>query len=221
MYAYNKVALDDRVFVFIYGCAMHDAILQKSFTGEKKWVGQVSEARTAVKHYIDSVLCGEFSNGSESVEKAHEKAFLETVNAVCCAINTSTLREANADVFSFGNAQKLINMTVKHVYAHTYSNPSVRECFRYCHCPLDSIMLGKVWKAYKEAFGKEKTTCDLGNSVDFQTSWGNEGSENGRQAKLSVLPPRYSRFQNAIKAIVQKERGDMFPIEFDYIIWKN
>ena len=221
MYKYSKANLDDHVFHFIYGCAMHDAILQKAFEGKKDWVGKVTEAEKLVKGYIGRILDGNFRNDNATTRDAHEKAFLDTANAVCHAINTSELKASKDCLFSFGNAQKLINMTVKHVYAHTYSNASIRECFRHCHCPLDSIMLSKVYTAYRKAYGPAKTRVDLGCSDDFHVAWGKEGADGNLQKPLTELPSRYAAFQTAIKALVSADGGDCFAIEFDYLVWKS
>ena len=88
---------------------------------------------------------------NDTVRAAHEKLFLETAINVCKSINNYEGKPDTAGNFSFGNAQKLINMTIKHIYLHTYTIdslgfPSIRERFRYCHCPMDSIMLQDVWK---------------------------------------------------------------------------
>ena len=37
--------MKDRLFEFIYGCALHDAILQLAFKGEKKWIYEVNAAK--------------------------------------------------------------------------------------------------------------------------------------------------------------------------------
>ena len=39
----NKIK--DKIFEFVYGCALHDAILQLAFKGEKKWIYQVNGAK--------------------------------------------------------------------------------------------------------------------------------------------------------------------------------
>lgn len=222
-YNYNKVKMDEKVFNFIYGCALRDAILQKSYNGERTWIGSdVPEAQSYVKEYIYRVLRGDFEKDDEIIEKAHDKAFLETAINVCKVINGYTKKPAGAGRFSFGNAQKLINMTVKHVYAHTYSihtvgYASIRECFRYCHCPMDSVMLSTIWKEYREIFGLDKRRVALGS--DFCMAWGNEDFEIDK-AGNAVLPSRYKNFQKAILDIIAKEKGNIFPIEYDYIAWK-
>lgn len=221
-YNYNNMKMDEKVFNFIYGCALRDAILQKSYDGERTWIGSdVPEAQDYVKKYINRVLMGEFEKDDEAVKKAHDKAFLETAINVCNAINGYIKKPIGAGRFSFGNAQKLINMTVKHVYAHTYSihtvgYSSIRERFRYCHCPMDSIMLSTVWKEYRETFGLKERKI-LGSN--FGKAWGKEDFEIDKVGN-AMLPTRYTKFQNAILKTIVKDGGNVFPIEYDYIAWK-
>ena len=59
-YTYNRQEMNSRAFYFIYGCAMHDAILQKAFKGDKKWVGKVDSAKNILSVYITKVLNNEF-----------------------------------------------------------------------------------------------------------------------------------------------------------------
>ena len=208
--------MNSRAFSFIYGCALRDAILQKAFIGKKDWIEKVTEAQKPVRKYINSVLAGEFNKDND--KQKHEEAFLTTAIDVCNIINQNKPDDAE-DTFSFGNAQKLINIVSKHVYAHTYSlhflgETSIRDNFRFCHCPMDSIMLLHVWRAYKKAFGAECRKNDLGN--DFLKSWGSEDFviiENEIHH-----PDRYVRYQKAIERLKGTE---IFPIEYDYLVWKN
>jgi len=208
-YTYNQQEIDEKVIEFIYGCAMHDAILQRAFSGEKVWVGQVKEAKIVLKKYIDKVLTNKFASQEE-----HDAEFLDTANAICAAINEKRPLEKETDTFSFGNAQKLINIVVKHVYTFCYQNHDLREGFRFCHCPLDSIMLNEVWKR-RDAW-KEKV--DIGDLDDFCKPWGSEGTVGDTQPRLDRFPLRYDIYQQAIRAIIGT--GTMFPIEFDFVIWK-
>ena len=212
-YVYNRNEIRAAVFDFIYGCALRDAILQKAFECEdKKWVRKVTVAQALVRNYIDCILRGDYA--SPASKSRHDEFFISTANAVCAAIN-SAKPSSCACTFTFGNAQKLINMTVKHVYAHTYSCPKTRECFRNCHCPMDSIMLEKVWKAYKDTFDDKSRKAALISSDYFHSAWSNEGIT----LPLSLLPNRYERFQNAIVEIIAKNGGDILPIEYDYLVW--
>ena len=222
MYNYDRAILDDHIFNFIYGCALHDAVLQKAFKGERTWIADVTEAKETVKKYINRVVKGDFKNADDETKKKHEDFFLKTAKEVCKQINNSNFKPTNISVgnFTFGNAQKLINMTVKHVYAHTYSihlldYASIRNHFRHCHCPMDSIMLDKVWKEYKNSFDNSIRKKELGNCECFHKSWGNEDFNTDKQ----ILPCRYKKFQEAIKNIVDEKQGNIYPIEYDYIFW--
>jgi len=206
-YTYNQKEMNIRAFHFIYGCAIHDAILQKAFKGDKKWVGNVDSAKKVLSIYIGKLLNNEFLT-----QENHDHCFLETANSICKEINYHKPEDVETDVFSFGNAQKLINIAVKHTYTFCYKMPSMRECFRFCHCPLDAIMLKRVWDMCK---GK----VELGKMQDFCKPWGSEGIVGNEQPELQEFPERYNLFQYAIRELIGC--GDIFPIEFDYVEWKN
>lgn len=223
MLVYNQNEMNNKTFMFIYGCALHDAILQKSFEGKKDWIGKLSNPPKILRDYIDKVLGGDFKNGDEKTKQAHDIAFLETAIKLCDEINLSKPSYAEDD-FSFGNAQKLINIAIKHVYTHTYTldligSKNIREYFRFCHCPMDAIMLSHVWKTYKEVFSQKERAQNLTSGKDFLKSWGNEDFDVSNGEK--VFPERYIQYQKAIKNIVIKKGLSVFPIEYDYIAWKN
>lgn len=205
-YTYDQQKMKKQTLDFIYGCAMADAVLQKSFKGEKTWVGQVESAKSVLDAYLSKVLNNEFASQPE-----HDKFFLSTANEVCEEINNSKPQGIETDVFSFGNAQKLINIAVKHTYTFCYHTPSLREGFRFCHCPVDAIMLGNVWRLCKGKF-------DVGKQQDFCKSWGSEGAVGNEQPLLTEFPARYALFQKSVRDLI--DCGDMFPIEFDYVVWK-
>lgn len=213
---YHQEEMHRKVFAFVYGCAMHDAILQKAFPAEdKKWIGEEESAKDRLRAYIDQVLQNSFVSQDD-----HDRHFLATANDICTCINNSKHKPAAMNVdFSFGNAQKLINITVKHVYSVCYYNAALRKGFQYCHCPVDRIMLGKVWEMYKDATDRKTCAAKLGTKEQFCTSWGKEGLETGKQPLLSSLPERYVTFQQTVRTLIGE--GDICPIEFDYINWKS
>ena len=206
-YTYNQQEMRNRAFCFIYDCAMHDAILQRAFNGEKTWVGKVDSAKTILSEYVCKVLNNEFPTQLE-----HDSCFLQTANSICKEINSRKPTDIETDIFSFGNAQKLINITIKHIYTFCYQMPSLRDGFRFCHCPVDAIMLQKVWKLCKG-------NIDLGKQQELCKSWGSEGSIENEQPELQDFPERYDLFQKTIRKLI--DCGDIFPIEFDYVEWKN
>lgn len=186
-----------KIFDFIYRMAMRDATMMKAYEGEnKKELFRISEARDIVKKYADKVIEGCYTTDSDK----HEKEFCETAQKVCKAINKSK-------DFNFGNAQKLINMTVKYLYAGYYENEYLRENFKYCHCPMDRVMLEYVWKEYGD---KEKLNKGI-EKGKFKAGWGQEKWENGN------LPQRYCNFQIAVRELAEERK--LYPIEYDYYIW--
>ena len=211
-YLYDRQTISNKIFEFIYGCAMRDAVLQKAFIGEKAWVEGVEESKNILERYINKVLSNEFEN-----QEDHDEIFLITANDICKAINNKKPDYA-ADIFSFGNAQKLINITAKHFYSLCYYDRNLRDSFRYCHCPLDSIMLNKIWKMYKETFGNEARKNKLISVEFFCQSWGNEGVQENIQPELFSFPNRYMKFQSAIRDIIGND--NLYSVEFDYLIWQ-
>ena len=178
-YTYNQEIISSKIFDFIYMCAMRDAIIREAFKGEKTWIESVATAKVILRKYIDRVLNNEFDS-----QRNHDNCFLEIANEICQAINEAKPQNGIA-TFSFGNAQKLINMTVKYMYGFCYQNPDLRGGFRYCHCPLDSIMLNKVWQRCEVHYGGSNRRREkLGRSDEFLKPWGTEGSKNRIQPNL-------------------------------------
>jgi len=191
----------DKIFAFAYDMAMRDATLQGAFTGKKAELSKNKDARKAVKHYIDQVFDGKFK--SEDDQDDHNNCFYITADTVCEKIGSG---------FMFGNAQKLINMTVKYMYIACYKNTDLREKFRFCHCPVDSYMLAYVWdelKRNKDDFLKQKGYTKTGRNA-FTASWSREEKSKGIDE-----PARYSDFQQAVRRLAK----DKFPIEYDYMHW--
>lgn len=192
----------NQIFDFVYLLSMREAVSRKAFAGNKKDLIDITGAKDAVKDYIDDVLDGKLSS-----VRIHDDAFLETAIAVCDSIN----KVIKSPKFTFGNAQKLINMVVKHFYIIFYHNPSVRTLFEFCHCPVDSQMLENVWglmKNYPSLEIKPRKT-------EFCSSWSKEdfAIDNGSRK----IPERYAKFQRVVREVCKVE--GCIPIEVDYYLW--
>lgn len=90
--------VDCRIFDFVYEMAMRDATMRTAFSGDRKNIRQNLQAKNAVHRYIDNILSG------------NEYDFYETESVVENALSKYG--------FSFGNCQKLINMTAKYFILH-------------------------------------------------------------------------------------------------------
>ena len=210
--------IQEKIFDFVYILSMHEAVRREAFPGEKKWLYDFSDpnmlgAKNCVKSYIDRILFGKpFSS-----QKEHDDFFLETAIKICDCINQSKQSE-NSD-FTFGNAQKLINMVVKHFYIIYYYCKNVREKFVYCHCPMDSRMLEKVYANRTKVpaiFGKYIKKSNIKSSKKgFVDSRSKEDFDNS-SGKRSI-PERYNDYQEYIREVCESK--GMIPIEYDYYMW--
>lgn len=201
--------VDDKIFEFIYTIAMRDATLQKAYEliGYKTSKGakkpddykkeellQNSTAKDIIREYIDNIIAGNNLNFYD-VEKDVEKSFDSFIKG-----------KKYLSSFTFGNCQKLINMTVKYFYIVTYSDPAIRSHFNDCHCPMDNVMI----KAIKNELKKDnKSLKDFGVKNDDLKSWSKIVNSNTSQ---------YDAFQEIVKYLAQKQ--GVSPIEYDYLMWK-
>lgn len=201
----KKMCLDDKIFRFIYIGAMRDAILQLAYKGEKKWLMEaniLNVLRDEIKPFIDKILNGEYLSQDE-----YDKDFLRITINICEYINDN--HKANNN-FTFGNAQKFLNIMIKYFYITSYKIDNLKENFRFCHCPMDQQLLVNIWSNRKQLdFVKQ-----LGKRESFLKSWGNEEfaiNDDGEK----TYPERYILFQHAVRCIAK----DMSPLEYDYHIW--
>lgn len=195
------------VFRFIYVAAMRDAVLQGAYEGERKWLQTdgTKEAMEKIQVYISKILNGELKD-----RVIHDKAFLDTAKTVCEIINRLEKDKSQKEFFTFGNAQKLINMTVKYIYINTYNDLNLRENFCSCHCPMDRVLLKVVWKECIKNKGDVKSDW-------FLTSW---GKENWKDEKKEDFPDRYACFQNAVINLSENfHDGKIYPVEYDFLTW--
>lgn len=189
--------MDRTILEFIYVLAMREATIQQAFKGEKRQLTDVKKNKETVD--ILETFVNDAINVGFQYQEDYDKRFYNTANNICDKINKYNI-EGNG-VFNFGNAQKLINMTMKYLYIMCYKHEEKRELFRFCHCPMDSILLKHVWE-------KRKDLPEWNNwkREDFLASWGNE--KDGHE--------RYNAFQKAIKEL---KDDNQYALEYDYQIW--
>lgn len=185
-----------KIFDFIYTMALRDATMRRAYEGERTPLFKNDDAKNATREYINALLRGEnpdFYTTAETVEngfrdKGHE--------------------------FTFGNTQKLINMTVKYMYIAAYQKEhyaDLREKFKGCHCPMDSIMVKKVIKEIKSQIDEEEV-CELlkGHERNWRSFLQNAWSKMDKDKDKD----QYKLFQNLVKYLSDKK--GLTPIEYDY-----
>lgn len=173
--------------------AMRDATMRSAFSGDRKSIRQNMQAKNAVQKYINDILTGK------------EYSFYKTEIVVENALSQYG--------FSFGNCQKLINMTAKYFYIATYGNEIIKNNFANCHCPMDSIMIKNAISSYSQKNEKEFCIKDIKKAL-ANVSW----SRLTRDGRGNV-PQQYELFQQII-SILAKEEG-MTPLEYDYFRWNS
>lgn len=204
------MTFNNEIFDFVYAIAMRDATQQKAYEligyktskGAKKLddykkeeLLQNSIAKNIISKYIDDIIAGNNPNFYD-VEKDVEESFASFIKG-----------KKYLSFFTFGNCQKLINMTVKYFYIVTYPCPTIRSYFNNCHCPMDNVMIKTVKRELKN---NKKPLKDFNiTSAELSKSWSRIVQGNTSQ---------YDTFQDIVKYLA-KQQG-VNPIEYDYLMWK-
>lgn len=212
--------MQDKTFDFIYGMALRDATKQQAYKvgkGEKIALYKACPAKSIVKKYIDDLLDGKNPDFYKTAKKAENE-----------------FHAKQYEKFTFGNTQKLINMTVKYINIAGYHNDNyadLREKFRECHCPMDGVMVKKV---IKELQDKLKKSEDKNRVKEFEENryeirdkdkikkvkwrgflsnpWGN------MSANEENTNEQYELFQNIVRCLCKEK--NLTPIEYDFIEWE-
>ena len=214
--------VNEAIFKFIFNNAMKDAVMMGAYTFEKKWLYSRSDVKekedikkvviNILETHVKKIVNGEYSSISQN---CYDKEFVGVAKNI-----TDEINKVDQGEFTFGNAQKLINMTIKYCYIRFFEGDlkESRKRFKVCHCPLDKQMLKKVWDEQKVSL---KYT-----QANFLMSWGKEVlSYSHSNPNIPQLPTRYSAFQIAVRKIIKKckEKGEgpQIPIEYDYCEWND
>ena len=178
--------IDDKIFNFAYSMAFRDATMRNAF---QRWDGEdddryherkkiaAENSKVAVQEYITAIFDNEHPDPSSVIK---------------------SIVDENRG-FTFGNAQKLVNMVAKYMYISAYDDDRKIKYFDSCHCPMDSVMLKVVKRKRPEASWR----------TDF--SWSRMTSDAGD------TPIVYTEFQVLVKSIAEDE--GVMPIEVDYLFW--
>lgn len=185
------------IFSFAYGAGLNDATAQKAYPGEsKKFLRKNHAAKDIVKVYIDRILNGENPDFYDVAERLRD-SFNKCEEKNGCEI-----------LFSFGNAQKLINITVKFMYLAAYSNYApMRSRFQNCHCPLDRKMGARVKREICK-IPEAELPKDIREIKD-------RGSWKGFDGTWSKIDEKdYKDYQAVVRYLAAKE--NLIPLEYDF-----
>jgi hypothetical protein len=210
--------LDEKIFDFAYLMALRDATVQQAFPssgkGSKKLLIKCTEAREALSSYIESIFAGRPEDFYE-VESKVEESF-----------NAFLKMHGSSAHFTFGNAQKLINISAKYMYMATFGRPELRGRFAACHCPMDAILIRTVVsEADKKVSGnalsdEERRVLQEFLNVCAPKPESGKGKHLWRGAPWSrVTVEHYREFQKAVCVLARAE--GIHPLEYDYLHWQN
>ncbi len=195
------------IFELVYLMAMRDALLQKAFEGSKKEIMEDKDngVREELKKHVDDILAG---NYTKKGQVAYDNDFYNLSDKICNNINNSN--------FTFGNAQKLINMTVKYFYILAYKKKDMNSKFKYCHCPMNQIIKRKAIAEYRDKGYKEYLVFEcFGKKTHAWSSvaWSDiKNAEPGEEIKYGI--DVYKNFQNIVRTLSRDDT--IIPIEYDY-----
>lgn len=197
----NKT-MQDYLFDFAYGEALRDAINQQSFKGEKKYLYDCEEGKAVVRTYIDDIFKGEHPSFAEA-EKNAKAAFNKFIR---------NERPESNQSFTFGNTQKLINMTVKYIFISAYAQnyEEFRQLFTDCHCPLDRRMAGTVRREFDKVDDESAQLIKDNNSEYYKII-----NEDITWSKVDVTT--YNCYQQMVRLLAEREK--LIPIEYDFVKW--
>ena len=200
--------LNEKICEFVYKISIKDATNQQAFSKKNKnelWTksNYVGQIYPGLRDHINKILDKKYTS-----EQSYNDDFYKLCNDICKNINNWY----GENSFSFGNAQKLINMFVKYFYIKSYDDEDLKQCFQFCHCPMDSKMIDYIWKHCKQAVRKKSY-----NSVQWHKSWSNLIFQEGQ------IPNKYIDFQELVREDCKNYKTDnrtIYPSEYDYIFWQ-
>ena len=188
---------NNKIFDFAYMMAFRDATMRNAFPRweeEKNDDGTFHKRKDEIKNYSKPIV----QNYINTVVEAN----LQTKQESLAVINRLCDEENTARGFTFGNAQKLVNMTAKYMFISAYAAREKRELFKNCHCPMDGVMMDWVKKHCRD-YGLP--------NVKFDIPW----------SKLRIDDEKslneYKVFQDYIDKIAMME--EIFAIEVDFLYW--
>ena len=203
-----KNAIKNKIFDFAYHEALNDATMQQAYSGNKNKIENNIDAKNLVKKYIDSILCGE------------DIDFYNIANQL--------LEQIGDNDFTFGNAQKLINMTAKYICISAYSDEKAAKNICKFHCPMDSKMISKVVATYRDAI-KQDVSADkqILKLTDKSESWSSVRWSKIKENNGIHSIDTYKKYQKMVKYLSENTCFDsesgkqikMSPIEYDFWIW--
>lgn len=146
------------------------------------------------------------------VDNYSEKDVFDEWHKTTCDALMNVLKKPYPSI-RYGKAQKIVNMTFKYLYC--ISNDRNDNYYKYCHIPLDSIILDWIW-ANKSVFQDAYDNFNM--YVPFQhqyfENWSNLDYSNN---KFDSKKYSYMFFQELIRAFCEDKK--ITPLQLEFLVW--
>lgn len=207
-----SINLNDKILDFIYGEALKDATIRNTCSSDvRKQLVNFENDNNNIGYKIKELVHNYISDINNG--KLNKNSCIDTIEKIC-----EVIKNEDEKGFSFGNAQKLVNMSAKYFYISTLgSSKKQREKFKYCHCPMDRKMIKKLtnkdaiyWEIIHEGGIKNRQEIN-------KKAWSRLKKEDKKQ---------YMNYQKGIgillksKFFIEKYKEGLYPIEADYLMWR-
>ncbi len=205
----------DKIFDFYYYEALKDATLRNTCeTDSRDRMFDINNKdsnaiKDKVKEYIKKIIDGNLKEGEceKTIKSISEEA------------------KKFAQDFTFGNAQKLVNMMAKYFYALAYVCDEKRENFENCDCPMDRIMLKEISDYCKRIKNNANEKND-GELIRKAENWDSMAEISWSKINIEDIGI-YKEYQSRVKELMKsdifiEEYGELkSPLEVDFVLWNS
>ena len=200
--------IEDLVFDFIYEESINDAIRRTAAASSKSIIMKIEKVKKAVREYANHIIDGIDKENNPELEIS-KKCFMQCIDSIFGAIEEYKNEKKVDCCFTFGNAQKLVNMTMKRLYIRYYGT-SKANGFKYCFCPMDRRMRDKVASKYNNIFDKSV-------AYDPECAW----SKMNVPGKDKDGIDNFWLFQKAVDDLLSDEKYKEYKnrLEMDYFLF--
>ncbi len=187
--------IPESIFNFVYNEALDDAVRRTRAAGIKNSIINSTGIKKAIKKYADQIIA--YSGGKVGIEERDEK-FITCIKEIMEALPNET-----KEIFTFGNAVKLITMTMKYLYIR-YCGTSIETNFDRCYAPMDSLMIETVFR-------------DCNGDVDFspKCTWSLMTTDKNETDEKRVAD-NFWNYQKAIDKLVDNEAKYRNRLDYEY-----
>ena len=193
------------IFDFVYEMAMNDATRRTACAGSKNALLQHDRAKKEVQDYYGESISG------KGTSRTNNERIIKKVASILKKVDNN---------FSFGNAQKLVNMVAKYYYITVSSDDSMKNRFADFDCPMDRYMKSYVVSEYKRAIRnddaqKRKRVEYYSNGTTETRDWSLIAWSKLTDKDVTI----YSKYQDMAKYLSAIEH--ISPLEYDYKHWRE